>query len=74
MIYLNDHPPAHVHVLGEGAEAIFVLHCPEGPPELRDNFGIQQRRLSGIETQITANLRALCEEWERIHGDFKRRL
>lgn len=36
-IYPNDHRPAHVHVLGPGSEAVFVLNCPEGPPELRES-------------------------------------
>jgi Domain of unknown function (DUF4160) len=33
VIYPNDHRPAHVHVIGSGCEAVFNLHCPEGPPE-----------------------------------------
>ena len=32
-IYPNDHRPAHVHVIGAGYEAVFNLHCPDGPPE-----------------------------------------
>lgn len=36
VIYPNDHRPAHVHVLGAGGEAVFVLNCPDGPPELRE--------------------------------------
>ena len=31
VIYPNDHRPAHVHVVGRGGEAVFVLHCPDGP-------------------------------------------
>jgi hypothetical protein len=34
VIYPNDHRPAHVHVIGNGCEAVFKLNCPEGPPEL----------------------------------------
>lgn len=30
VIYPNDHRPAHVHVIGAGNEAIFVLNCPGG--------------------------------------------
>lgn len=35
VIYPNDHRPAHVHVQGNGSEAIFNLGCPDGPVELR---------------------------------------
>jgi hypothetical protein len=31
MIYSNDHPPPHVHVIGADREAVFELHCPAGP-------------------------------------------
>lgn len=36
VIYPNDHRPAHVHVLGGGGPVVFVLNCPDGPPELRE--------------------------------------
>jgi hypothetical protein len=39
VVYPNDHRPAHVHVIGPGAEAVFNLNCPTGPPELRESFG-----------------------------------
>lgn len=35
VIYPNDHRPAHVHVMGNGCEAVFRLNAPDGPPELR---------------------------------------
>lgn len=38
VIYPNDHRPAHVHVIGKGGEAVFILHCPNGPPELRESY------------------------------------
>jgi len=69
VIYPNDHRPAHVHVIGNGREAVFKLNCPKGPPELRENYGFS----SGDVTRITAALEAraahLCAEWRRIHGD-----
>ena len=43
VIYPNDHRPAHVHIIGNGCEAVFNLHCPKGPPELRENYGFAQR-------------------------------
>jgi Domain of unknown function (DUF4160) len=45
VIYPNDHRPAHVHVIGGGNEAVFNLHCPSGPPELRENYGFSRNAL-----------------------------
>ena len=39
VIYPNDHRPAHVHVIGGDSEAVFDLHCPFGPAEVRENYG-----------------------------------
>jgi hypothetical protein len=71
VIYLNDHPPPHVHVIGDG-QAIFSLNCPDGPPLLEENFGLPNQRLSHATTEIAANLATLCSEWKRIHGDNQR--
>ena len=37
----NDHRPAHVHVLSGSCEAVFILNCPRGPLELRENLGFK---------------------------------
>src|SRR5712691_5711008 len=67
VIYPNDHRPAHVHVIGD-CEAVFKLNCPEGPPELRENYGFAANRLSRIQAALTSRLTHLCAEWSRIHG------
>jgi hypothetical protein len=69
MIYPNDHRPAHVHVLGGGRQAIFVLNCPGGPPALRGSSGFATAELNRIENALAAELAALCGAWENIHGD-----
>jgi Domain of unknown function (DUF4160) len=69
VIYPNDHRPAHVHVIGQGREAVFDLHCPKGLPELRENYRFGLRELNRLEAAIADNLAGLCGEWERIHGD-----
>jgi hypothetical protein len=68
VIYSNDHRPAHVHVIGAGCEAVFKLNCPEGQPELRENYGFTTRKLSRIKTGLMSNLTHFCAEWSRIHG------
>jgi hypothetical protein len=68
VIYPNDHRPAHVHVIGRGYEVAIHLHCPDGPPELLENYGGSRRQVNRIIVNLTGHLIELCEEWERIHG------
>ena len=67
-IYPNDHRPAHVHVVGAGGEAVFSLGCPNGPVELRENYGFRSGQISRIEAALTECLGELCPAWEEIHG------
>ena len=67
-IYPNDHRPAHVHVIGSGNEAVFILGCPTGPVELRENYGFSRGVLSAIAEVLNENVGALCLAWEGIHG------
>jgi len=66
--YPNDHRPAHVHVIGRGCEAVFDLHCPGGPPELRENYRFSRRDVTGLVRELAKHLAPLCQAWERIHG------
>lgn len=68
VMYPNDHRPAHVHVIGDGCEAVFNLHCSKGPPELRENYGFAANKLSRIGRALAARLVELCEAWSTIHG------
>ncbi len=68
VIYLNDHRPAHVHVIGGGSEAVFDLHCPIGPIELRENFGFGLREMASIRAALNADLIYLCDQWSVQHG------
>ena len=69
VIYPNDHRPAHIHVIGDGCEVVFNLHCPNGPPELRENYGFGRPEVNRIEKALSEELSALCEAWRTIHGD-----
>jgi hypothetical protein len=68
VIYPNDHRPAHVHVIGNGCEAVFNLHCPLGPLELRENHGFSRKDIVRIIDRLAARLAVQCFEWRRIHG------
>ncbi|WNJ89927.1 DUF4160 domain-containing protein [Bosea sp. 685] len=69
VIYPNDHRPSHVHVRGADGEAVFFLHCPDGPPELRESYGFKRTDLGRIAYRIAAALAELCTEWSKHHGD-----
>jgi hypothetical protein len=68
VIYPNDHRPAPVHVIGKGGEAVFLLNCPNGPPELRENYRFKAAELNRIALALSAELLALCTKWREIHG------
>lgn len=70
VIYPNDHRPAHVHILGNGSEAVFDLHCPAGPLELRENYGFSRKDLVKIGGELAANLAVLCSRWRQLHGHY----
>ena len=67
-IYPNDHRPAHVHVIGSECEAVFQLNCPDGPVELREDYGAARRQIKNFERELMKNLGQLCRAWEKIHG------
>jgi Domain of unknown function (DUF4160) len=69
VVYPNDHRPAHVHVIGNGCEAVFDLHPPTGPPTLRENYGFSIAAVRRIRAALSANLARLLSEWRRIHGE-----
>ena len=68
VIYPNDHRPAHVHIIGNGCEAVFNLDCPDGAPALRENYGFAITKLRSIKAALAANLTSFCMEWSKLHG------
>lgn len=70
VIYPNDHRPAHVHVIGSAGEAVFFLNCPDGPPELRDNYGFSYADANGIANELKKALAKLCNEWSNLHDHY----
>ncbi len=69
VVYPNDHRPAHVHVIGNGCEAVFKLNCPDGPPELLENYGFSPGDLAKIKAALIATTAHLCAAWSKIHGE-----
>ena len=56
VIYPNDHAPEHVHVIGADREAVFQLHCPDGPVTLRESYGFTRREMRTVMAQLNARI------------------
>ena len=69
VIYPSDHTPAHVHVIGEGCEAVFHLGASDGRVELRENYGFAARRIRAIRTALMRHREKLMEAWRHYHGE-----
>lgn len=69
-IYPNDHPPPHVHVIGAKGEAVFLLNCPSGPPELRESHGFNGAEIRRMAANLLAHIQTLCTKWEAIRGNI----
>jgi hypothetical protein len=69
-IYPNDHPPPHVHVIGAKGEAVFLLNCPSGPAELRENFGFNGPEIRRMTVDLLAHVPTLCAQWGTIRGNL----
>jgi hypothetical protein len=67
VIYPNDHSPEHAHVIGGGCEAVFELHCPDGPISLRESHRFTTKSLRRVLEALNAALLELCAAWETIH-------
>jgi hypothetical protein len=70
VIYPADHRPAHVHIVGQGGEAVFLLNCPSGPAELREVYGFGRSEVTRLRDSVAAMTASLCEQWRNIHGDY----
>ena len=69
LIYLNDHPPPHVYVVGAGTEAKIALGAEGERPSLITNEGLSRRELEKSLIEIDRNHARLLQRWREIHGD-----
>jgi hypothetical protein len=64
VIYPNDHPPAHVHVVGPDWEAVINLIGIE----LREVYACTEPNARMALKLVRENSAALLAAWRRIHG------
>ncbi|MEO6015004.1 MAG: DUF4160 domain-containing protein [Devosia sp.] len=67
VIYVDDHPPPHVHVIGDG-EARIRLVGPDGRPQVMEVDGMKVGDLRKALAAIENAQAMLLGEWSRIHG------
>lgn len=73
MLYLNDHPPAHVHVFKAEAEVIINLGNEKMPPRVRENIEMNRRDERAALVIVGEHHARFWNEWRRIHGKGKDR-
>jgi hypothetical protein len=49
---------------------VFVLNCPDDPPELRGRHGVSLLIVNRIQKELARQLSILAPKWREIHGDF----
>lgn len=63
VIYPNDHPPAHVHVIGPGWVVVVNLRRPE----VREAIGCTEPEARRVLRLVGDHQMALMEAWRRSH-------
>ena len=67
IIFVDDHEPAHVHVVGDG-HAKINLAGTDGAPELVSNDGFKAGELRKALRIVTEQQAAMLAKWNEIHG------
>ena len=68
VMWLNDHSPAHVHVIAGDAEATMELGGQGVHPRLVVNCGMKRADLANALRAVHENQAVLLERWRAIHG------
>jgi hypothetical protein len=67
VIYIDDHPPPHVHVIGDG-EAKIILVGRDGSPELGDAVTMKHGDVRKAMMVVTEHQQMFLELWRKMHG------
>lgn len=67
IIFVDDHEPAHVHVIGDGTAKINLMG-PDGKPELVSNDGFKAGDLRKAMRIVAERQAFLLERWIEYHG------
>ena len=67
VIYLDDHPPPHVHVFGDG-KATIAFGAEEAALKVTRMTGMKAGELRKVLRIVTVHRLALLEKWNEFHG------
>lgn len=67
IIFVDDHEPAHVHVIGDG-KAKINLSGTDGKPELVYNDGLKAGDLRKALRIVAEQQAMLMQRWDKHHG------
>ena len=67
VIYVEDHPPPHVHVQGDGEVKIHLVGS-DGEPEIVKNRNMKLRDASRALRLVQENQLAYLRLWKTMHG------
>ena len=67
VVFVDDHEPAHVHVVGDGAAKIDLLGAG-GEPELVRSTGFKTADLRKAMRIVAERQSEFIEKWNAIHG------
>jgi hypothetical protein len=68
VVFLNDHLPPHVHVIGGDKMAVFEFSFQSDEIGLRESHGLKGVELNRIKAERRRRIAELRTGWERIHG------
>ena len=63
-IYLNDHPPAHVHVFNADGETQITLE----PVRIDNVWSMKPADVARAKILVTAHSTTLLAKWRALHG------
>ena len=67
VIFVDDHPPAHVHVFGDGQAKINLLSA-DGTPDLVWTDGMTRSEVRRAMRIVRERRAILLARWRDIHG------
>jgi hypothetical protein len=67
VIYTKDHRPAHVHVIGPGAKAVFLL---DDSLTLKRSKGFSESAIKNLREFLSESKSELKEAWYEIHEKY----
>lgn len=70
MIWPNDHPPPHVHIVrGDKTLAIVNISIEGRIVSIKENYSMKRQELASAVHVVAANNELFVQEWMKVHGE-----